>query len=242
MFPLKDTILHKGFPSITWGLIVLNAIIFLYEISMPKDILGMVFYLFGLVPARYSYPQWAYIHGLPFDDYLSFVTNLFLHGSWLHILGNMWFLYIFGSGVEDRLGHGRFLIFYLLSGIAASAIYFIADIHSQIPAFGASGAIAGVMGAYLFMFPGAKILTLIFIFIFPVFVEISAFFYLGFWFLLQFFSGTLALASSANAGGVAWWGHIGGFIAGIVFLPLFRKRRAISRKNYPDETYHYLNH
>ncbi len=240
MFPLKDTILRTGFPSITWALIIINGIIFLFEITLPRNLLGMVFYIFGLVPARYSYPQWAYIHGLPFDHYLSFLTNMFLHEGWLHIIGNMWFLHLFGSTLEDHLGHGRFLIFYLLSGIAASVIYFMVDIHSKIPAFGASGAIAGVMGAYIVMFPRARIVTLIMIFFFPIFVQISAFVYIGLWFLMQLFSGTLSLGSPEAAGGVAWWGHIGGFVTGIVLLPFFRGKKP-DRRRFPDETYHYLN-
>jgi len=241
MFPIKDTIPRIGLPSITWTLIILNGIVFIFEISLPKNILGTLFYHFGLVPARYSYPHWAYIHGLRFDDYLSFFTNMFLHEGWLHIIGNMWFLHLFGSTVEDRLGHGRFLFFYLLSGIASSVIYFMADIHSKIPAFGASGAIAGVMGAYIVMFPKAKILTLIPIFFFPLFVELSAFIYIGFWFLLQLFSGTLSFASPATGGGIAWWGHIGGFIAGIALLPFFKRRLSPYRQSYPDETYHYID-
>ena len=241
MIPIRDTIPRTEFPSVTWTLILLNGIIFLFEISIPKNILGMIFYHFGLVPARYSYPHWAYIHGLPFDDYLSFLTNMFLHEGWLHIIGNMWFLHLFGSTVEDRMGHGRFLLFYLLSGIGSSVIYFLADIHSTVPAFGASGAIAGVMGAYIVMFPKAKILTLIPIFFFPLFVELSAFVYIGFWFLLQLFSGTLSFASPATGGGIAWWGHIGGFIAGIVLLPFFRRKGPLPHRSYPDETYHYIN-
>jgi hypothetical protein len=153
----------------------------------------------------------------------------------------MWFLHLFGSTVEDRMGHGRFLIFYFLCGIAASVIYLMASIHSTIPAFGASGAIAGIMGAYIVMFPRARILTLILIFFFPIFVELSAFVYIGFWFLLQLFSGTLSLASAGIGGGIAWWGHIGGFIAGIVLLPFFRRRQLSYRRTYPDETYHYIN-
>ncbi len=241
MFPLKDTIARIGFPSVTWALIILNGVIFLFEISIPKDILGSVFYLFGLVPARYSYPRWAYIQGLPFDDYLSFLTNMFLHEGWLHIIGNMWFLHLFGSTLEDHLGHGRFLIFYLLSGIAASVIYFMVDIHSKIPAFGASGAIAGVMGAYIVMFPRARIVTLILIFFFPILIQISAFVYIGLWFLIQLFSGALPLGSPEAGGGVAWWGHIGGFVTGIVLLPLFRRKGPSSRKSYADEAYHYLD-
>ena len=241
MFPIKDTIPRSGFPSVTWALILMNAIIFLYEISIPKDLLGMVFYHFGLVPARYSYPRWAYVHGLPFDDYLSFLTNIFLHEGWLHVIGNMWFLHLFGSTVEDRLGHGRFLAFYLLAGIAASGFYYIMAIQSTVPALGASGAIAGVMGAYLVMFPRARILTLIPILIFPLFIELSAFFYIGFWFILQLFSGTLTLSSPGSGGGVAWWGHVGGFVAGIVILPFFKIGLGFGRKRFEDETYHYLH-
>jgi membrane associated rhomboid family serine protease len=240
MIPIKDTIPHIGIPWITWVIILLNGIIFIYEISIPKDILEEFFYLFGLVPARYSYPQWALIHGLSPSDYLPFLTNMFLHAGWLHIIGNMWFLHLFGSSVEDRMGHIRFLTFYILTGLAANIIFYILDIHSKIPEFGASGAIAGVMGAYILMFPRAQILTLIPIFLFPFFVNLSAIFYIGFWFLIQLLSGTLSFTSQ-NTGGVAWWAHVGGFIAGMIFLPLFRNRRYSYRKPFPDETYHYLH-
>ena len=240
MIPLRDTILRQGFPAVTWVIILLNGIIFLYEISIPKDMLQQLFYLFGVVPARYSYPSWAVVHGLPFDHYLTFITAMFLHGGWLHIIGNMWFLYVFGSTVEDRLGHFRFLIFYLLAGLGAGLIYFVIDIHSRIPEFGASGAIAGVMGAYIVLFPRARILTMILIVFFPFFVELSAFFFIGYWFLIQLFAGTISFASQATQGGVAWWAHVGGFVAGIVLILLFRRRA--HRKSYPDEVYHYLNH
>jgi membrane associated rhomboid family serine protease len=240
MIPLKDTILRQGFSVVTWVIILLNGIIFLYEISIPKDILQQLFYLFGLVPARYSYPNWAVVQGLPFDHYLSFVTAMFLHAGWLHIIGNMWFLYVFGGTVEDRLGHVRFLFFYLLAGLGASLIYFLIDIHSRIPEFGASGAIAGVMGAYIVLFPRARIFTMILIFFFPFFVELSAFFYIGYWFLIQLFAGTISFAAQATQGGVAWWAHVGGFVAGIVLVLLFR--RHAHRKSYPDEVYRYLSH
>jgi membrane associated rhomboid family serine protease len=239
MIPIKDTIPRLGFPSVTWTLIIINGIIFLFEIYIPKDILSQIFYAFGLVPARYSLPKWAFIHGLSFDDYLSFLTNMFLHGGWLHIIGNMWFLYLFGSTVEDHMGHIRFMLFYFLSGIAASVTYFVIDIHSAIPAFGASGAIAGVMGAYIVMFPQAKIVTLILILFFPIFIELSAFIYIGFWFILQVFSGTLSFASHTTGGGIAWWAHIGGFISGIVLVLFFGKKH-LHRKGYPDEAYHYI--
>ncbi len=240
MLPIKDTVAHIGFPSITLSLILVNAVIFLLEISIPKNVLETLFYVFGLVPARYTYPSWAVVHGLPFDHYLSFVTNMFLHAGWLHILGNMWFLYIFGRTVEEHMGHLRFLFFYLFCGVAANASYFALDLHSRIPEFGASGAIAGVMGAYIVMFPGSRILTLLLIFFFPLFIELSAFVYIGFWFALQLLSGTLSFASQAKEGGVAWWAHVGGFVAGVIFIPVFR-RRPPPRKKYPDEVYRDLH-
>ncbi len=240
MIPLKDTIPRIGFSFITWTLILLNAIVFLFEISIPKDSLQQLFYLFGLVPARYTYPKWALIHGLSPGNYSPFLTNMFLHAGWLHIVGNMWFLHLFGGTVEDRMGHLRFLLFYLLSGLAANFIFFIVDPHSTIPEFGASGAIAGVMGAYIVMFPRAQILTLIPILFIPFLVNLPAFFYLGLWFLIQVLSGTLSFAFH-DSGGVAWWAHIGGFVTGIVLLPLFRNKKFSYRKPFPDETYHYVN-
>jgi membrane associated rhomboid family serine protease len=239
MIPLRDNIARIGIPLITWILIIVNGMIFVFEISIPKDMLEEIFYFFGLTPARYSSPQWALIHGLSPKDYLPFLTNMFLHVGWLHIIGNMWFLYIFGRSVEDRMGPVRFLIFYLLSGMVANGIFFIINPRSTIPELGASGAIAGVMGAYIVMFPNAKIITMILILFFPFFFELSAFIYIGFWFILQLFSGTLSFASPATGGGIAWWAHIGGFITGIVLVPLFRKRQA-PRQGFPDEKYHYV--
>jgi membrane associated rhomboid family serine protease len=150
------------------------------------------------------------------------ITSMFLHAGWLHVLGNMLYLYIFGDNVEDRMGHGRYLLFYLLCGICAAAAQLWAAPAARIPMVGASGAIAGVMGAYFCLYPRARIVMLIFLFIFIDFVEVPAFFFLAFWFLLQFMSG--ALSASAQ-GGVAWWAHIGGFAGGIVLLLFFKKRR-----------------
>ncbi len=139
------------------------------------------------------------------------------------------------------MGHIRFLIFYLLSGIAANVLYFLIDIHSTVPEFGASGAIAGVMGAYIVMFPRARILTLIPILFFPLFVQLPALFYIGYWFILQLLSGTLSLTFGTAQGGVAWWAHIGGFLAGILLLPFFKKKERSYRRSYPDETYQYIS-
>ncbi len=234
MIPIKDTVPRIGFPLVTWALIILNGTVFLFELSLPREVLEQIFYLFGLVPARFTYPKEAL-------TYLPFLTNLFLHGGWLHILGNMWFLHLFGDNVEDRMGHLRFLIFYLLSGVMSNVINFIANIHSSLPEIGASGAISGVMGAYLIMFPKARIITLIPVLFFPLFVELSAFFYIGFWFILQVFSGTLSIGAPEGGGGVAWWAHIGGFVTGIVLLPFFRRKR-FRRQGYPDEAYRYIDH
>src|SRR5204863_5588398 len=146
---------------------------------------------------------------------LPFLTSMFLHGGWLHLIGNMWYLWIFGDNVEDRLGHFAYLIFYLLCGLGAGIVHTILNYQTVVPSVGASGAIAGVLGAYVVSYPGAKVLTLIPIFIFVQFIEIPALIVLGLWFVMQFFNGAAALATtSANGGGVAWWAHVGGFIIG----------------------------
>jgi membrane associated rhomboid family serine protease len=220
MFPIRDTVPNRTFPVTTWLIIILCGIVFFFETTLPHKTLEKFIVFFGIVPVEYTKRHW---HGLPLIDYISFLTTMFLHGGWLHFLGNMLFLKIFGSKVEDRMGHRGFFVFYLISGILASAFYIYFSPRSSMPVIGASGAIAGVMGAYYVMFPRARILTLIPILIFPWFVEIPAFFFLGWWFLIQLFSGSLSLALPNAGGGVAWWGHIGGFIAGIILVFFFRK-------------------
>ena len=149
---------------------------------------------------------------------------MFLHGGWLHIIGNMWFLFIFGDNVEDKFGHGNYLAFYLLSWSCRSGRSIVSSVGSSVPTIGASGAISGVLGAYLVMFPRAKVVTLLPIFFFFGIVDISAFLFIGFWFLLQFVSGLQTLGIDAS-GGIAWWAHVGGFIAGILMVPIFKKKR-----------------
>lgn len=222
MFPIRDTVPNRSFPATTWLLIILSGIVFLFETTLQPGQLRHFITLFGIVPSEYTKHHYRQ-HGIPNVHYLPFLTTMFLHGGWLHYLGNMWFLKIFGSKVEDGMGHRRFLIFYLISGILASLFYIHFSPRSSMPVIGASGAIAGVMGAYYVMFPRARILTFIPIFIIPWFIEVSAFFFLGWWFLLQLFSGTVTLVLPNNREGVAWWGHIGGFIAGIVLVFFFRK-------------------
>jgi len=199
---------------------ILCGLVFLFETTLPQELLEEFTYYLGIVPVEYT---GRHRHVLPLVGYLSFLTTMFLHGGWLHFLGNMWFLRIFGSKVEDRMGHGRFLLFYLVVGVLASMFYIHFSPRSSMPVIGASGAIAGVMGAYYVLFPRARILTLIPIFIIPFFIEVPAVFFLGWWFLLQLFSGTFAQVLPSSAGGVAWWGHIGGFIAGILLVSFFKK-------------------
>lgn len=202
-----------------YALIGLNFICFLYEQSLGEGLEKFIS-TWGLVPAkilspRLSMPQAA----------LPVLTSMFLHAGWLHILGNMLFLYIFGDNVEDRVGHARYLIFYLLCGTCAALAQLWSAPHSRMPMVGASGAIAGVMGAYFCLYPRARIVTLIFLFIFIDFIEVPAFFFLAFWFVLQFISGAAtAISGSAAQGGVAWWAHIGGFLCGVALLFIFKKR------------------
>jgi membrane associated rhomboid family serine protease len=216
-------------------MILVNCIVFLCELLMPEYTLERFFYLFGVVPARYTHPLWAAWVGFPVDDYWPFLTSMFLHSGWLHIIGNMWTLWIFGDNVEDRMGPIRFLFFYLLCGIAAGIVHSFTNPDSTVPAVGASGAIAGVLGAYFFLFPFARIVVLIPVFIFPFFFEMPAVIYLGFWILTQVFSGTLALATPQQVGGVAWWAHVGGFTTGIILHFFFVKRGDAYRRPSRDE-------
>lgn len=220
MLPIRDTLPRRGYPFIVWAIIIVNGMVFMFEASLPQDALKRLISLYGIVPARYLHPYEA--SGPAY--YTSFLSTMFLHGGALHILSNMWFLHIFGDNVEDRMGHIKFLVFYLLCGISASITYIAFDFHSTIPSIGASGAIAGVLGAYFIMFPNARILTLVPTFI-PYFVELPAFIFLGLWFVIQLYLGAFSLASPQAVGGIAWWAHIGGFVAGIVLLPFFRKDR-----------------
>ena len=216
MIPIRDTIRSETYPIINYVLIALNILAFFVEQSQGRNFNEFIF-TYGLVPARYSVPQ--------ISDYFTtaqqvivFLTFMFLHGGFFHLLGNMWFLYIFGDNVEDHLGHFRYLAFYLLCGLASGISHLFLNWTSQIPTIGASGAIAGVMGAYFILYPRAKVLTLVPIFFFLHFMEIPAFLFLGFWIFFQFLNAAL----SNQAGGIAWWAHVGGFVFGIIFLKLFQ--------------------
>ena len=207
MIPIRDVIPSRTTPVVTVGLIALNAIAFLFELTLNDQQLHALTMIYGLVSAWFN----------P----VSLVTSMFLHAGWLHFLGNMLYLWIFGDNVEDRMGHGRFGVFYLLCGSAAAFGQMLSDPVSTIPMVGASGAIAGVMGAYLVLFPHSKVLTLVPIFLFIELIEIPAIFFLGIWFLFQVLSGVGSL--SGQGGGVAFWAHAAGFLAGIVLVLLFRR-------------------
>jgi len=224
MIPLKDTIPSRTFPFINYTIILINLLCFLYQLSLGHH-LEKFLYAWGVVPAQFFAPlSIGHLHLS--QRILPLFTSMFLHGGWLHFLGNMLYLYIFGDNVEDRLGHARYLLFYLLCGVLAAAAHLITNHDSRLPTIGASGAIAGVMGAYFFLYPYARVVTLIFIFFFFDIVEIPAFFFLAFWFIFQFLSGTM---QDALSGGVAWWAHIGGFVAGILLLLAFGVRRPVRR-------------
>ncbi|MFC1824436.1 rhomboid family intramembrane serine protease [Thermodesulfobacteriota bacterium] len=218
MIPIRDTIQSRNYPIVNLSIIGINVLLYLVEMTQGPH-LNRFIYLYGLVPERYSNPEVAAYFGFGRQVFALF-SFMFIHGGFWHLLGNMWCLYIFGDNVEDRLGHLRYIIFYLLCGWASGLSHLFINWNSGIPTIGASGAIAGVMGAYLILYPRARILTLIPIFFLPYFIEIPAFFFLGFWFFIQFLS---AAGSHGQAGGVAWWAHIGGFISGIIFLQFFRK-------------------
>lgn len=218
MLPLRDTEPSYTRPYMTIYLIVLNVLAFLYETSLDPFARNVFIADYGLVPARFYAPD--------------ILTSMFLHGGWLHLLGNMWFLWIFGDNIEDILGHGKFLVFYLLCGTAAALSQVLLSADSRVPMVGASGAIAGVMGAYCVRFPHARVLTLVFFF-FITTIELPAFIVLAIWFIMQLFSGVGSIGfSQASQGGTAFFAHIGGFLAGIALIYVFPTRQVFSRR--PD--------
>ena len=216
MIPLRDTTPTRNYPVVNTTIIGINVVVYFIQLLQSTEINKFV-YIYGLVPARYSIPQVAEYFTTG-QQIFSLVSFMFLHGGFWHILGNMWSLYIFGDNVEDRLGPIRYALFYLFCGIASGLSHLILNWHSNLPTIGASGAIAGVMGAYFLLHPRSKILTLIPIFFIPYFINIPAFVFLGLWFLLQFIN---AAGSQGLGGGIAWWAHIGGFLFGMLFLKLF---------------------
>jgi membrane associated rhomboid family serine protease len=235
MIPIQDTVPSRNPPLAVYILIGLNVLVFALELTLPLGELERLFYLLGIVPARYSHSQWAERIGFRVDDYWPFLTSMFLHGGWAHIIGNMWTLWIFGDNVEDRMGPVRFTIFYLVCGLIAGVVHWYTNPDSVLPTVGASGAVAGVLGAYFVLFPRAQLVVMFPIFFYPLFFELPAVTYLLFWALSQLFSGALTLAIPGEVGGVAWWAHVGGFTAGLVLHPLFLRPRRAIRRWQPDE-------
>ncbi len=222
MIPLRDTIPSKSYPIVTWLLIITNLVIFLYEIFALNEWQSeAVIYEYGLVPDQIRLRGIGSLAGLRTGVIRPFFTNMFLHGGWGHIISNMWILFIFGDNVEDRMGKVRFFLFYVVCGVVASLTHFILHRNSPVPAIGASGAISGVMAAYMMMFPKSTIVSFVPIFIIPLLFPIPAIFYIGIWFLGQLLSGTTSLMLSSHATGIAFWAHIGGFLGGLFLYRFF---------------------
>jgi len=211
VIPIRDVIPSRTTPVVTVAFILINTAVFLYQQTLGEVELTRFVFRYALVPVAFSLP--------------AVLTSMFMHGDWMHFLGNMLFLWIFGDNVEDRVGHGRFVLFYVICGAAAALAQVWINPASRIPMLGASGAIAGVMGGYFVMFPHSRVLTLVPIFFFIELIEVPAVFFLGIWFLLQFLSGvgSLGAAGAQDMGGVAFWAHIAGFAAGVVGIFLFRR-------------------
>lgn len=241
MIPLRDTIRTRTFPLVNLLLILVNVLVFLYEVSLSPNELDRFIFTFGMVPARLHLTNPVALALSP-APLITFFTHMFMHGGWFHLISNMWVLFIFGDNIEDRMGGGRYFVFYILCGLASALLQALVAPSSRIPAIGASGAIAGILGAYFILYPGGRVLTLIPIIIIPWFVEIPAIVFLGFWFVSQLFSGLAALnvPNAANMGGVAWWAHVGGFIFGILAHRFFIRHVHPSYyrdyPRFPDDT------
>ena len=241
MIPLTDDTPRYSTPLINYFLIAANVAVFLFEISLDRRAQTGFIEVFGLVPARLAMSlnlALPHVHGAshaisPAMACLPVLTSMFLHGGWWHLIMNMWFLWIFGRNLEDALGHFPYLVFYLTCGFAAAMVQTFSDLGSQIPTVGASGAIAGVMGGYFILYPRARVLMLVpFLFIF--FLWLPAWVVLGYWFVLQILSGvgTALVTAERGSGGVAFWAHIGGFVAGILLVKLFPSRTQRYRYGY----------
>ena len=221
MLPLKDNIPTKNFPYVNIGLIIINTAFFLYQLSYGHEFDRLIFTL-GFIPARFLAHQGDNL--LNPAGFLPVFSSMFLHANMIHLISNMWMLWIFGDNVEDCMGHSRYLLFFLLCGVASVFAQTVSNPQSTLPMVGASGAISGVLGAYFLSYPHARILTLVPIVILFYIIELPAYFFLGFWFILQFVQGSIYSMNSQQmaGGGVAWWAHVGGFVAGILFLYVFR--------------------
>ncbi|MGE5542943.1 MAG: rhomboid family intramembrane serine protease [Bacillota bacterium] len=217
MIPLRDSVRSRRFPVVNVLIIVANVLIFVYEMTLPGRQVDVLFRTYGLVPAKFAMTGVA--------SFLPLITSQFLHGGPLHVGGNMLYLWVFGDNIEDRMGHLRYLVFYLLLGCISGLAHVMFNVSSRTPTVGASGAVAGILGAYFMSFPRSRILALIPLVIFWSVTEVPAVVFLFLWFVLQLLSGVASVGSSEVGAGVAWWAHIGGFVAGAALIRVFRTRR-----------------
>jgi len=235
MIPIRTTVPTRYPAIVTWWLIFANVLVFLLQLSLSPAELEEFLYRFALIPARYFDPLAFGQASVTPLDLIPFLSMMFLHSGWLHLILNMWILWLFAPTIEDRLGHGTFLVFYLACGIAAALTHLVFNPTSTVPAIGASGAIAGVLGCYMRLFPLARIIVLVPIVFIPLFFEMPALVFAGLWFIMQLLQGATELLAPSTGAGVAWWAHIGGFVAGLLFAPLMHKSERVYRAYYPDE-------
>ena len=232
MIPIRDTQRSRSRPIVNWLLILVNVAVFAYELTLSDRGLQAFALKYGVIPAVITHPERFQPRILAqTSGVFGLFTSLFIHLGWVHIAGNMLYLFIFGDNVEDLLGHGRYLVFYVAAGVAASLAHIAADPLSVVPTVGASGAIAGVLGGYFVNFPRSRVLALIPVGFFLPLVEVPSIVFLFLWFITNLFSGVAALGLQAQ-GGVAWWAHVGGFVSGMVLSVLLRRRRPLSW--YPE--------
>ncbi|RME70308.1 MAG: rhomboid family intramembrane serine protease [Verrucomicrobia bacterium] len=234
MLPLRDNIPASRVPVVTYAIVALNVLAFLYELVLPAWDLQTLFLHRGIVPVRYTVSEVAQLFSFG-EQVSALFTSMFLHGGWMHLIGNMWTLWVFGDNVEDRLGRMRYLVLYLTGGLAAAGLHIYSNPGSVVPTIGASGAVAAVMGAYFRLYPHARVQMVIPPFFFGPYFVVPAVIFLGWWFILQFFNGTLSLlAADSQFGGVAWWAHVGGFVFGALLCSVVRVRQ-FYRRHYVDE-------
>jgi membrane associated rhomboid family serine protease len=232
MFPIANPIPLRYAPVATWALIAVNCIVFLFELSLSQAQLDQFFSQFALIPARYFDPALADGAAPSLTAYLPFASNMFLHAGWFHLIVNMWTLWLFGTVVEDQLGSGRYLMFYFACGVLASLAHAFFNPTSTAPALGASGAIAGVLGCYVWLFPFSRIIVVVPILFLPLFFAVPALVFVGLWFAMQLLQATAETLTASAGGGIAWWAHIGGFAAGLILGGLVQPAR---RRHWPRD-------
>jgi membrane associated rhomboid family serine protease len=234
MLPLRDDVPSRTFPFVTVGLIAANLVVFIGDLARSGG-LQQAAYDYGFIPGYLT--AFASGEGVPVGQaFLPLFSSMFLHGGWLHLIGNMWYLWIFGDNVEDRLGHVSFLLFYVLCGLIGNLAHYVFNTGSALPAIGASGAVSGVLGAYLISYPRARVLVVLPLFVFWQLIRLPALVVLGFWLVLQFLNGAVSLAHGMD-GGVAWWAHVGGFAGGMLVFLIFRPRPRVAYRRDPARRY-----